>query len=37
MKFAYTYGDGVHLSDPGHQLIADKVLASQAWKAVCTP
>ena len=37
VKFAYSYNDGVHLSDPGHQLIADKVLASPAWKAVCTP
>jgi len=33
----YAYGDGVHLSDAGHALIASKVLASDAWKAVCTP
>lgn len=37
VKTAYTYGDGIHLNDQGHALIAGKVLASAAWKAVCTP
>jgi lysophospholipase L1-like esterase len=33
----YAAGDDIHLSDPGHALIASKVLASAAWKAVCVP
>ena len=37
VKTTYASGDGIHLNDPGHALIADKVLASAAWKAVCTP
>jgi lysophospholipase L1-like esterase len=37
VKTAYTAGDGIHLADPGHALIADRVLASAAWKAICTP
>jgi len=32
---AYAFGDGIHLNDAGHKLIADKVLASDAWKAFC--
>ncbi len=34
---AYASGDGVHLNDAGHALIAEKVLASPAWAAVCAP
>jgi acyl-CoA thioesterase-1 len=34
---AFASGDGVHLGDAGHALIADKVLASEAWKATCRP
>lgn len=37
VKAAYAYGDGIHLNDAGHALIAAKVLASEAWVAVCTP
>jgi lysophospholipase L1-like esterase len=37
VQAAYAYGDGIHLNDAGHTLIAGKVLASQAWAAVCTP
>jgi lysophospholipase L1-like esterase len=33
---AYASGDGIHLNDAGHALIAAKVLASPAWAAVCT-
>jgi lysophospholipase L1-like esterase len=33
----FAYNDGIHLSDAGHALIATKVLASDAWKSVCTP
>jgi lysophospholipase L1-like esterase len=33
---AYASGDGVHLNDAGHALIAARVLASPAWAAVCT-
>jgi lysophospholipase L1-like esterase len=32
---AYASGDGVHLSDAGHGVIAQKVLASAAWREVC--
>jgi lysophospholipase L1-like esterase len=31
----YSFGDGIHLNDAGHALIAQKVLASEAWRAVC--
>jgi lysophospholipase L1-like esterase len=34
---AYGSGDGIHLGDAGHALIAAKVLASDAWKATCKP
>lgn len=34
---AYAGGDGIHLGDAGHALIAAKVLASDAWTAVCRP
>jgi lysophospholipase L1-like esterase len=37
VKTAYASADGVHLNDQGHALIADKVVASAAWKAICTP
>jgi hypothetical protein len=33
----YAASDGIHLVDAGHALIAAKALASDAWKAVCTP
>jgi lysophospholipase L1-like esterase len=33
---AYAKGDGIHLNDAGHALIAAKILASEAWMAVCT-
>jgi lysophospholipase L1-like esterase len=32
----YGYGDGIHVNDAGHRLIADKVIDSAAWQAVCT-
>jgi lysophospholipase L1-like esterase len=33
----FASGDGVHLGDAGHALIADKVLASEEWQATCRP
>lgn len=33
---ALAYGDGIHLNDAGHALIAQRVLATEAWKAFCT-
>jgi lysophospholipase L1-like esterase len=32
---AYAAGDGIHLNDTGHAVIAAKVLASAAWASVC--
>lgn len=31
----YAAGDGIHLNDAGHAVLAQKVLASPAWAAVC--
>lgn len=35
VKAQYSAGDGIHLNDSGHALLAEQVLASAAWKAVC--
>ena len=31
----YAAGDGIHLNDAGHAVVAQKVLSSLAWAAVC--
>lgn len=35
LKDGYGAGDGIHLSDTGHALLADLVLATPSWAAVC--
>jgi lysophospholipase L1-like esterase len=35
VKAQYGAGDGIHLNDSGHALVAEQVMASPAWKAVC--
>ena len=34
---AYSFGDGIHVNEAGHALIAMRVLASAGWAAVCAP